>query len=501
VPCTDRVEGNGRRAARPWRATALVALAVLTASCGSRTGLEPDITQDAATIDSGAPPDAPLDQTTADSGEAPETSLDAATLDVSIPDALADAPADVTQDSAPDGALDGAPDSAPDATPDSGCGTVGYDPGILLPIGCFAATIAIADVDRDGLPDLLVTDESSSSSIDSLGVLRNLGGRKFAPEISYPAGGEPRALAVVDMNGDGWPDMVTANYFNSSIGVLFNDRTGKVGPQTPYPAGNGPDGGPDWVWTLAVGDLDGDKLPDVVVAEQDLFTQTGGGIGVRLNVGGGTLGPEVIYPNSVLAGTMGGSPRRGPTSVAIADLNGDGSNDIAITNTDEHAAVYLNQGNGTFAPETLYAIGNEGPSGDINCQIAIGDLGNGRPDLAVTNTIGPALGMLPNTGSGTFGPESTIPAVGSGPLLALADLDRNGLLDVVTASIPGGPQGISVVLDQGGGVFGMPTSYPTTTGAFIEALAVGDIDGDGLPDLAVADEDNCEIEVLFARCQ
>ncbi len=474
------------------RATTLVALGLLAASCGARTGFDIDAPSDAgdATGDANVPADAAIDQFT-DSGAPLDAFSDSGTPEVAPPDALADVVSPI--------------DAPADVTPDAGCGTVAYGPEVVFPVGCFVFTVAIADVDLDGLQDLLVTDESPSAGPDSLGVLRNLGGRVFAPESSFPTEPEVTGLAVADMNGDGWPDVVTLNQLNSSIGVFLNDHTGKFGVQVTYPAGNGPDGGPDWAWTLAVADLDGDLRPDVVVGEVDLTTQmlTGGGVGVRLNLGGGTLGPEVIYPNAVLAGPMGGLQHGWPISIAVADLNGDGAPDIAITSTDSYAAVYLNQGGGTFAPEARYPVGNSSTSGNVNVKVAIGDLdGNGRPDLVVTDGFDASVGMLLNAGSGAFAPERPIaPLTGIGPYLALADLDRNGRLDVVTANFTGGAMGVSVVLNQGGATFSAPASYATATGAFIEALAVADIDGDGLPDIAVADENACQIEVLFARCE
>jgi hypothetical protein len=126
--------------------------------------------------------------------------------------------------------------------------------------------------------------------------------------------------------------------------------------------------------------------------------------------------------------------------LAIGDLNGDGADDlVALSTTHNSVSVLLNQGQGGFAAKVLYPV-TRGP-----IAVAIGDLdGDGRADLAVAvfGTCSGSgcivyngyLGVLPNLGVGTFDTPVTYPAGMQPRALAIADLDRDGLADVAIAN-------------------------------------------------------------------
>ncbi len=119
-----------------------------------------------------------------------------------------------------------------------------------------------------------------------------------------------------------------------------------------------------------------------------------------------------------------------PSSVAAADLNGDGKADLAVANeTSGTVSVLLNEGDGTFAPKVDYATGTSPRSlvaTDLN--------GDGKRDLVIANYGGDTVGVLVNQGSGTFAPPppTTPPAVGASSV-AVADLNGDGRLDLAIA--------------------------------------------------------------------
>ena len=357
------------------------------------------------------------------------------------------------------------------------------DPPVPYASGCFVTTLTIVDVTGDGVRDVVLSDYPSRNGQDSVSVLKNLGKRALAPETSYPASGEVRSLAIADFNGDGLPDVATSDSEFSNVVVFINAGGGTFQPQAVYPVGNAADGGLNFAYSLAAGDLDGDGLADIAVSEpaQDIYPDNGGGVvGVLLNRGDGVLKPERTYP--LIPGQPdGGGGTRGGFRIAIADLNGDGHRDIVITTLNEHLGVYLNNGDGTFAPENQQPLGAQTYDGGGN-RIAIDDLdGDGRPDIVLTNPQGPAVGVLLNIGAGAFAPVTPVvpspSVVYEYQYMAMIDLDNDGRQDLVTSSFYGAMPGISTFLNLGGAMFAPPSTYPLVrAGAndiFIDAMAVG----------------------------
>lgn len=179
------------------------------------------------------------------------------------------------------------------------------------------------------------------------------------PGVDFPtAGAAPTGLATADFNQDGRLDLVTANYDGGTISVLLGNGDGTFGTATTYPAPNNP-------FKVAVGDLNGDNRPDVVVSRR-----SGAAVRVFLNANNGT--------GALLAGTDLAMPT-GPIWLALLDLNGDGSLDIATANYEGNSfSVRYNNNDGTFAaPANTAVTGNP-------YSIAAGDLNNdGRVDLAI----------------------------------------------------------------------------------------------------------------------
>ena len=203
---------------------------------------------------------------------------------------------------------------------------------------------------------------------------------------------------------------------------------------------------------------------------------------------GGTFAPAVTY-------SSGGY---GPQSVAIGDLDGDGRSDLAVANygfgsVRGNVSVLLQQPGGTFAPAVTYSSGGTQPY-----SVAIGDLdGDGCPDLAVANYgVDHTVGVLLAQSGGTFAPAVTYSSGGIwASSTAIGDLNRDGLPDLAVAN---GGNNVSVLWGEPGGTFARPTTYDSG-GGHACSVAIGDLNDDGLADLAVANSTTNDVAVLLGQ--
>jgi hypothetical protein len=181
-----------------------------------------------------------------------------------------------------------------------------------------------------------------------------------------------------------------------------------------------------------------------------------------------------------------------PASVAVGDFNGDGTLDLAVANyvSSGTVSVLLGNGDGSFQAPTSYSTGAYSGS------VAVADFnGDGTPDLAVTNfTFGlGTVSVLLGQGDGSF-QAATNYATGYGPFgLAVGDLNGDGTPDLVVTNFDG--YSVSVLLGQGDGSFQAAISYPVYSSP--RSVAVADLNGDGAPDLAVANHDSDTVSILI----
>jgi hypothetical protein len=225
------------------------------------------------------------------------------------------------------------------------------------------------------------------------------------------------------------------------------------------------------------------------LAVANSFNGTGGNsVSVLLGNGDGTFRARQDFDTGVF-----------PQSVSIGDLDGDGTPDLAVANyLSSTVSVLLGNGDGTFRARQDFATGSAPRS------VAIGDLdGDGTPDLAVANSFngtgGNSVSVLLGNGDGTFQVRQDF-ATGSRPRsVAIGDLDGDGTPDLaVVNSFDGtGGNSVSVLLGNGDGTFQARQDF--ATGSRPISVAIGDLDGDGTPDLAVANNDSHTVSVLLGN--
>jgi FG-GAP-like repeat/FG-GAP repeat len=362
-----------------------------------------------------------------------------------------------------------------------------YGSNYRLPTIDVPNAIAIADVNGDGVPDLLVATTADQGNPDNPGFANIILGNHGSPGtfhtgVTYPTtGNDPSSLAVADLTRSGSLDLVVANFGAGSVSVFMHGAS----PGTYQTAVNVTTGGqPNQV---VIGDINGDGKPDLVIADA---SATGNAI---------VLFQDPANPGQFLAPMNLPINANSAAAVAIGDLNGDGAPDIVAATFDangNNGAIYIFYQNvatrGTFlAPVTF-------PAGAQPQAVRIADVnGDGLPDIVVAN-LGPGTDGTGSAGvsvllqdaahPGRFLPPVTYATQAQAVDVAVADLNGDGKPDLVVANLGPAPTGsVSVLLQDPAhpGVFLSATSYAGLGQPL--SVAIADLNGDGHPDIAVAD--------------
>lgn len=303
----------------------------------------------------------------------------------------------------------------------------------------------------------------------------------FRPKADVAVGTSPTPLAVTDLDGDGKADVMTADATSNTVSVLRNTSTGSTittaAPMS-FSLSTQPTG-------LITGDVDGDGLQDMIVSSSY----------------GNTVS---VFRNTSVPGSVSFATRvdislpNGPQTAAIGDLDGDGKQDLSFINSGNSNITVLRNlssvGTVSFAAAENFLTGT-GPY-----YIAIGDLdGDGKQDLVSVSPNLSKASVLRNTSViGALSFDANVDfATGANPVcVMLGDVDGDGSADLLTVNNGSG----SASVLRNSSVPGTPSfdaKADFTTGANPYSIAMGDVNGDGKVDVAVANYDNANVSVLI----
>jgi uncharacterized protein (TIGR03437 family) len=340
--------------------------------------------------------------------------------------------------------------------------------------------VAIADLNGDGKPDLAFTvqDDPNNFLGPAAEVALGAGDGTFGAPTRYPIGWSD-SLAIADMNGDGLLDIVI-----SGFSILFGDGHGGFPKRADY-------------WQEVTGgiilaDFDGDGKPDIIVGTGTAGALTGPSVAVLLASGNGTFGGP---PISLVSGLTPSTANI--HSQVAADFNGDGFADVVVQSADE-LNVLTGVGDGTFRRTFHYAPG----IGSSLTQVATADFNHdAKLDMVVTVShfgFGIFAGSAPDAstevflgnGDGTFQAPLPVRSACCVTAIAVADFNGDGHPDVAVllhnTSLGAASDQMLIYLGNGTGTFAAPLA--SAAGVYPSALAVGDFNRDGKLDVAVADQ-------------
>ena len=337
--------------------------------------------------------------------------------------------------------------------------------------------VAVGDIDGDGKPDLV----TANNAVGTISVLRNISasgginGASFAAKVDFTAGTQPIHAAIGDLDGDGKLDIAVSNGGSDNVSVFRNTSSGSVSLATAvnFTTGTDPFGG------VALGDLDGDGKPDLAVT--NFMDNT---VSVFRNTS--TSGS---ITTSSFAAKVDFTTDTDPRGVKIGDFDGDGLPEIVTANSVGNSVSVL-RNTSTPGPITTssFAIKVDLPANTFTRLLAIGDIdGDGVIDIAAANVNSDNVSVLRNMSTvGTISFDGKVDfATGIGPIgIGLGDIDGDGKPDIAAANNTANTVSVLRNTSVSGTVtFAGKVDVTAATGPW--GVSIVDLDGDGRPELAV----------------
>ncbi len=419
-------------------------------------------------------------------------------------------PADASDEEAATQPVDAGVDAAPDVVEagparrdggaDAGCpltdaGDAGgpwdgglFQPFVHIPTDAFLQAVAIGDVTGDNRADVVATTsyyaEGGLINDSALLVFVQQGDGSLAAPVRYSTGWpSPQyvsgSVAIGDFNGDGRMDVAVP--YVGGVGQFFQNAQGTLDPisvalfpQSPFTSPN----------LIRAGDFNADGRTDIAAADED---SSGGSVGVYLQDPSGALTAPARYPvaGSLVFGDL-----------ETGDLDGDGRTDVVVMNGegfDANIQILYQEANGTMGTLAPYTAGNH----QLTHAIAVGDLTGDCLDDVATNVSGNGLYVLlyPQR-QGNLDSPNAYPLPQEASAMRVADLDGDGRNDL--AVLQDGYPHISIYLQQNKGLaVPLNVPFPIIQHPSPHALAIGDVNGDGLPDIVAANHDLAGLDVLL----